>query len=99
MDVLSITNNMILISNHIYEMIYEVTPIGDTNLAVLVALCSIFIGLKIFYWFNLFNRTSFYIVLIYETINGIMTFLLIFFGLLLMLGSALFLVNKANADD
>ena len=99
MDILSIANNTILIYNHVYEIFYEETPVGDTNLPVLVALCSIFVGMKIFYWFNLFHKTSFYIVLIYETIVGIMWFLLIFFGLLLMLGSALFLVNKANADD
>ena len=99
LDILSITNSIVLIFNHVYDLLYQEPKIGDETLTVLAAMWSIFVWMKMFYWLNLFRRTSFYIVLIHQTIIDIRWFLVIFFGLLTMLGSALYLVNKSNADD
>ena len=49
--------------------------------------------LKVFYWFRLFNATSFYIRLITETIYDISTFLIILVAFLFMFANCIYVLN------
>ena len=53
---------------------------------------------KMFYWFQMFDRTSFYIRLITKTVEEIINFFIIFIIFLFTFGSAMYILST-NRDN
>ena len=68
-------------------------------LRILASLASCFLIMKVYDWMRLFERTSFYILLIQETISDIRSFMLLFILGLLMFGMPLTMLDKNRNDD
>ena len=78
------------------NLFYEVILKGLYNLdsqRYTVAISVIFMWMRTFNWLLLFDKTAFYIDLIFKTIRSIVEFLAIMFVLYMMFGTSLYILN------
>ena len=67
--------------------------IETLKLRTMAAFCSFLLVSKIYNWMRLFERTAFYVQLLYATLESIGWFMLLFFVAMLLFGLPLSLLN------
>ena len=72
-------------------------PIQEQRIIAAVSLLLTWI--KVFEWFKLFKKTSFYIKLVIETFNDIRYFIIIFAAVLITIGCAMYMLQLNKASD
>lgn len=82
-------NIIILLTNLTYSMTLD-------HQRVIAAFASIFMWLKVLDWLRLFDDTAFFISLIKETMNGIVSFLIIMVVWYMTFGTAFYMINLSR---
>ena len=72
---------------------FDDPPISSQKIAILASISSLALLVNSFNWLRLFDSTSFYILLLGETLSDILPFMVLFVLSLMMLGVPMFMLD------
>ena len=85
----SLSLNICLLADHLLNMNY----LDTDTITFFTFLAVILMWMNLIYWFRLFESTSFYIKLIFKTIEDIALFTIIFIFILMGFANGLYVLN------